>query len=221
MPHHSRHRSTSFTGSGYPVESYRYDDERIRPRHRSHRHRRHSSTSSMGLPPMQTGPQYYGNTTANPIGIPGTTGSAYGFPTGGSYAGSAYNDGRVSPSYNVAGSSYGAPGTSPYNLAGTSPYKVNAGATPYTAVGSIYPNYQQPVVTAGSYTQPMQYGTSPGAVSIPPGSTLVIEQPAYRTSTHKHRHHKHGSGHRHRRHRSSSDAAYTTAPVYTTAAYHY
>jgi len=226
MPHHSRHRSTSFSGGSYPVESYRYDDERIQPRHRSHRHRRNSSASSMGLPPMQSGPSpYYGTTTLNPTGIPGTTGSAYGFPTTGSYSGSGYNDGRVSPSpYNVPGSSYGAPGTSPYHVAGTSPYNFNAVGTPYNTAGSIYSNqipYQQPVMTTGSYTQPAQYGTSPGAVSIPPGSTLVIEQPTYRTSSHRHRHHKHGSGHRHRRHRSSSDASYSTAPVYTTTAYHY
>lgn len=216
MAHHGRRRSSSFSTIGYPPESYRYDDER---KQRSNRHRRRSSASSMGLPPMQTGPtQYYGSTASNPIGIPGASGSAYGIPTAGSYSGAGYNDGPVSPfnvsgtsPYNIAGSVYGGPGTSPYNVPGALPY------TP--AYSNQYP-YQQPVVTTGSYKQPVTYGTSPG-VSIPPGSTLVIEQPTYRSSSHKHRHHKYGSGHRHRRHRSSSDAGYTTTPVYPTTTYQY
>lgn len=239
----SLHRSRSFSGGAYPLESYSYDDERIHPRTRSSRHRRRSSASSMGgvssigMPPMQTGPSpyYHGS---NPVGIPSAVNPGYGIAGSGSYAGSSYggraspfndgrispspyndgrispspyNDGRISPSPYGGGSSYNMGGAVPYNLPSTSPYNL-VNTMPYGA-GGMNPGhspYHQPAINSGSYSQPLGYEGSAGVVAAP-GSTVIIEQPS---SSHKHRHRKSGSSsHKSRRHRTHSDVGYTTAPM--------
>lgn len=192
---HSLHRSRSFSGFGYPLENYAYDDDIYSHRHK---HRRHGSSSpSM----VQHNHSPYHSSSAIPIS--GATGHS-------PYRGSSPYHGGTSP-YN---GTYGLAGTSPY-MGGSSPYGAG-GSSPYGTGVSSYPiqtSYAQPAATTGSYLQPA-YAALPGYPASQP-TTYVIQQPSS-SSGHRHRHHRHGSGHHHRsrRHRSHSDASYPAPHIY-------
>jgi hypothetical protein len=207
----SFHRSGSSSSDDLSDELYAFD-ESVRPR-RSHRSRRRSSSVSFNSRPTVIGPNVspYHHGTSMPIPINQPTYSHSG--------GSPYQPGG-SP-YQPGGSPYH-PGGSPYQHGG-SPYQ--PGSSPYQPGGSPYSapgNYSQqypgvPVVgtsydpnqallyqnqNPASYPQQTYIQAQPGmnqGVPMPPGSTIVIQQPPQHSSRHK-RHHKHRSGSRHRSH---------------------
>lgn len=172
----------------------------------SHRSRRRSSSVSFSSRPTMIAPNVSPYHASMPIPI---NQPAY------SYGGASSYQPGGSP-YQPGGSPY-QPGGSPYQP-GTSPY---SNSPTFIAPGSYqqqYPNgvqgvpmtnydpnqtlmYQNPA----SYPQQTYIQAQPGmnqSVPMPPGSTIVIQQPSQHSSSssrHK-RHHKHRSSSRHRSH---------------------
>lgn len=173
----------------------------------SHRQRRRSSSVSFSsrptMIPQNVSPYQLGSSVPMPIPINQPTYS--------------YNGG--SP-YQPGGSPY-QPGGSPYS--NSSPYpnsypqQYSNGVQGVPVVGTTYDPNQALLYQQGSGSYPQQtyiQAPQPGmsqSVPMPPGSTIIIQQPTQSSRPRKH-HHKHRSSSRdeRRRHRSHSDVY----PVY-------
>ena len=174
--------------------------------HRSHSHRRRSSSVSFSSrPTIIPGGSPYQPVSSIPIPINQPSYSQNGgspYNTGGS----PYNNGG--PLYNTGGSPYS--NTSPFQGPNTYPQQYPVQGVP--VVSSSYdPNQALLYQGAGSYPQQTYIQGQPGQqpVPVPPGSTIYIQQPPQQSSSRHKRHHKHRSGSRDsRRHRSHSDAGY-------------
>ena len=166
----------------------------------SHRHRRRSSSVSFNSRPtiIPQGNSPYQPASSVPMPIP--------------IAQQTYSYGNGGSPYQPGSSPYSNP--SPYLAPGSYPQQYPSGVQGVPVVGSSYdPNQAIQYQNPGSYPQQTYIQAQPGmsqSVPMPPGSTIIIQQPSQ--SRHKH-HRKHRSSSRddRRRHRSHSEAIY---PVY-------
>jgi len=164
----------------------------------SHHHRRRSSSVSFGSRPtiITQGNSPYQQTSSVPMPIP-LTQPTYTYSSGGS-------------PYQPGSSPYSNP--SPYMAPGSYSQQYPTGVQGVPVVGSSYdPNQAVQYQAPASYPQQTYIQAQPGmaqSVPMPPGSTIIIQQPSRSK-----RHHKHRSSSRddRRRHRSHSEAVY---PVY-------
>lgn len=196
-------RSGSTSSDDWDEELYALDD-RVMPRGSQRSRRRSSSVSFNSRPamippngsPYNTSPYHLSSTM--PMQIPG-----------------------AQPNYGYSGGSPYQPGSSPYS--NTSPYQgpssypqqYPSGVQGVPVLGSSYDPNQQPLYqNPGSYPQQTYIQPQPGmsqGVPMPPGSTIIIQQPSQSSSRHSKRHSKHRSSSRDtRRHRSHSEVY----PVY-------
>jgi len=189
-----RRAGSSNSSDDLSDDLYAYD-ERVMP-HRSHRHRRRSSSVSfnsrpMIMPPPNTSPYQPVSSIPIPVNQP------------------AYNYGGGGSPYQAGGSPY----SSSFNGPSTYPQQYPTGVQGVPLVGSSYdPNQQYHYQGSGSYPQQTYIQAQPGmsqTVPMVPGSSIIIQQPVQQSSRRK-RHHKHRSRSRdsRRRHRSQSDAGY-------------
>lgn len=201
-------RSGSVSSDEFSDDLYAYD-ERAMPRG-SPRHRRRSSSVSFNSRPtiITQGNSPYQPTSSIPMPIP-LNQPTYSYGNGGSPyqpGGSPYSN--PSP-YQPGSSPYSNP--SPYLAPGSYPQQYSSGVQGVPVVGSSYdPNQTVHYQGSASYPQQTYIQAQPGmaqSVPMPPGSTIIIQQPSQSRSK---RHHKHRSGSRdsRRRHRSHSEVVY-------------
>lgn len=185
------HRAGSTSSDEFSDDLYAFDESAMP--HRSHGHRRRSSSVSFSSRPTIIPP---GGSPYQPVGS---------IPIPVNQPSYSYSGG--SP-YHPGGSPYA--GSSPYHGQGTYPQQYPGGMQGVPVVSSSYdPNqavlYQNP---AGSYPQQTYIQGQPGmsqSVPMHPPPTVYIQEPS-RHSSSRRKHHKHRSGSRHRSH---SDADYS------------